>query len=47
MSELTLLADADERGRRYLAETAQSRVFPSARVGFPSERSSVWKTKNH
>ncbi len=27
MSELTLLADADERGRRYLAETAQRRVF--------------------
>ncbi|WP_431888271.1 hypothetical protein PJ912_27055 [Pectobacterium colocasium] len=30
MSELTLLADADERGRRYLAETAQRRVFPDA-----------------
>ncbi|MCL6408759.1 aspartate aminotransferase family protein, partial [Dickeya dadantii] len=30
MSELTLLADADERGRRYLAGNAQRRVFPDA-----------------
>ncbi|POE11751.1 aspartate aminotransferase family protein [Pectobacterium odoriferum] len=30
MSELTLLADADERGQRYLAEAAQRRVFPDA-----------------
>ncbi|WP_409161336.1 hypothetical protein [Pectobacterium sp. B2J-2] len=30
MSELTLLADADARGRRYLAESTQRRVFPDA-----------------